>query len=85
MMGNEEYSDDQALGYLQEYAKLFNLDKKSGIELPESAGGRYSRRISEGVINYNDKKEIDSGACDFEHGSPVRMRCAGRWPGRYIR
>lgn len=36
MMGNDEYSDDQALGYLQEYAKLFNLDKKSGIELPES-------------------------------------------------
>ncbi len=33
MMGNDEYSDDQALGYLQEYAKLFNLDKKSGIEL----------------------------------------------------
>lgn len=31
------YSDEQALDVLQEYAGLFDLDKKSGIELPESS------------------------------------------------
>ena len=31
------YSDEQALDVLQEYARLFDLDKKSGIELPESS------------------------------------------------
>ena len=31
------YSDEQALAVLQEYAGLFDLDKKSGIELPESS------------------------------------------------
>lgn len=37
MKGNEEFSDAQALGYLQKYAKLFHLDEKSGIELTESS------------------------------------------------
>ena len=32
-----KYSDEQALDVLQEYAGLFDLDKKSGIELPESS------------------------------------------------
>ncbi|OUP51167.1 penicillin-binding transpeptidase domain-containing protein [Lachnoclostridium sp. An181] len=36
MTGNNEFSDKQALEYIQDYAKLFDLDKKSGIELPES-------------------------------------------------
>lgn len=31
-----EYDDNQALSYLQRYAKLFDLDKKSGIEIVES-------------------------------------------------
>lgn len=37
MEGNEEFSDDQALEAIQKYAKLFDLDKKSGIELTESS------------------------------------------------
>lgn len=37
MKGNREFSDVQALGYLQKYAKLFHLDEKSGIELTESS------------------------------------------------
>lgn len=37
MEGNEEFSDDQALETIQKYAKLFDLDKKSGIELTESS------------------------------------------------
>lgn len=36
MIGNDEFSDNQALNYIQEYAKMFDLDKKSGIELTES-------------------------------------------------
>jgi len=36
MIGNEKFSDKQALNYIQDYAKLFDLDKKSGIELTES-------------------------------------------------
>ena len=37
MKGNREFSDAQALGYLQKYAKLFHLDEKSGLELTESS------------------------------------------------
>ena len=37
MKGNREFSDAQALGYLQKYAKLFHLDEESGIELTESS------------------------------------------------
>lgn len=37
MKGNREFSDAQALNYLQKYAKLFHLDEKSGIELTESS------------------------------------------------
>lgn len=36
MMGNEEFSDEQAVTYLRKYEELFDLDKKSGIELAES-------------------------------------------------
>lgn len=36
MIDNDEFSDKQALNYIQEYAKMFDLDKKSGIELTES-------------------------------------------------
>lgn len=36
MIGNQEFSDEQALSYLKKYAELFCLDKKSGIELAES-------------------------------------------------
>lgn len=35
-IGNDRYMDGQALSYLQKYANLFDLDKKSGIELTES-------------------------------------------------
>lgn len=35
--GRREYDDNQALYYLQKYAKLFDLDKKSGIEIVESS------------------------------------------------
>lgn len=37
MKDNKEFSDAQALGFLQKYAKLFHLDEKSGIELTESS------------------------------------------------
>lgn len=36
MIDNDEFSDEQALNYIQEYAKIFDLDEKSGIELTES-------------------------------------------------
>lgn len=36
MIDNDEFSDKQALNYIQEYAKMFDLDEKSGIELTES-------------------------------------------------
>lgn len=36
MKGKEAFSDEQALNYIQKYAKLFDLDQKSGIELTES-------------------------------------------------
>ena len=36
MIDNDEFSDEQALNYIQEYAKMFDLDEKSGIELTES-------------------------------------------------
>ncbi|MDE8707275.1 hypothetical protein PZH31_17130, partial [[Ruminococcus] torques] len=32
MIYNDEFSDKQALNYIQEYAKMFDLDEKSGIE-----------------------------------------------------
>ena len=35
-IGRLEFDDNQALAYLQEYSKLFNLHKKSGIEITES-------------------------------------------------
>lgn len=34
--GNDKYAEDKALGYLQHYAELFDLNKRSGIELTES-------------------------------------------------
>lgn len=36
LIGNNEFSDEQALSCLRTYAELFDLDKKSGIELAES-------------------------------------------------
>lgn len=36
MKGNENFSDEQALNYIRQYAEMFDLDKKSGIELTES-------------------------------------------------
>lgn len=36
LVSNDEFSDKQALNYIQEYAKMFDLDEKSGIELTES-------------------------------------------------
>ncbi len=36
MTDEETFSDEQALKYIQKYAKLFDLDQKSGIELTES-------------------------------------------------
>jgi len=35
-IGRLEFDDNQALAYLQDYSKLFNLHKKSGIEITES-------------------------------------------------
>lgn len=35
--GSDKYDDNQALFYLKKYAKLFDLDKKSGIEMVESS------------------------------------------------
>ena len=37
MKENDGFSDEQALGYIQDYAELFDLDKKTGIELTESS------------------------------------------------
>lgn len=37
MTGNAEFSDEQALECIQDYAELFDLDKKSGIEIDESS------------------------------------------------
>lgn len=53
-----KYSEDQALGKLQDYAKLFNLDKKSGIEIVESApqiSDRYAipSAIGQGTHNFS--------------------------------
>lgn len=39
MKGRREFSDGQALCSIQKYAEMFDLDKKSGIELTESAPG----------------------------------------------
>ena len=36
MTDSDTFSDEQALKVIQKYAELFDLDKKSGIELPES-------------------------------------------------
>lgn len=51
------YSDEQALSKLTEYAKLFNLDKKSGIEIVESEphiSDRYAipSAIGQGTHNF---------------------------------
>lgn len=37
MKGQQTFSDGQALEYIQKYAEMFDLDKKSGIELTESS------------------------------------------------
>ena len=37
MKGQQTFSDGQALEYIQKYAEMFELDKKSGIELTESS------------------------------------------------
>ena len=58
MKGNQEFSDEQALDYIQDYAKLFDLDKKSGIELTESSPqitDRYAipSAIGQGTNNFS--------------------------------
>ena len=57
MFGRSTYSDDQALKLIQDYAGLLDLDKKSGIELTESAPqvtDRYAipSSIGQGTHNY---------------------------------
>lgn len=57
MLGRSTYSDDQALKLIQAYAGLLDLDKKSGIELTESAPqvtDRYAipSSIGQGTHNY---------------------------------
>ena len=37
MKGQQTFSDGQALEYIQKYAEMFDLDKKSGNELTESS------------------------------------------------
>ncbi len=57
MLGRSTYSDDQALKLIQDYAGLLDLDKKSGIEITESAPqvtDRYAipSSIGQGTHNY---------------------------------
>lgn len=58
MSGREEFSDDQALEYIQKYASLFDLDKESGIEITESSpqiSDHYGipSAIGQGTHNYS--------------------------------
>lgn len=58
MSGREEFSDDQALEYIQKYSRLFDLDKESGIEITESSpqiSDHYGipSAIGQGTHNYS--------------------------------
>lgn len=57
-LNSKEYSDKKALAKLQEYAKLFYLDKKSGVEIAEAEPhitGQYGipSAIGQGTHNYS--------------------------------
>ncbi len=56
-VNDKEYTDNAALGSLQEYSKIFCLDRKSGVEIPESqphVTDAYSipSAIGQGTHNY---------------------------------
>ena len=55
--GDREYTDSVALGKLREYASLFCLNEKSGVEIAESAS-----HITDayGINVYIIKSRIDS-------------------------
>lgn len=57
-LNSKEYNDNKALSKLQEYAKLFHLDKKSGIEIAEAEPHITSQygipsAIGQGTHNYS--------------------------------
>jgi penicillin-binding protein 2 len=56
-LGGYNYNEDKALKYLQQYARLFDLDKKTGIEIIESEPHMTDRyaipsAIGQGTHNY---------------------------------
>lgn len=58
MLEREEFKDEQALAFLQEYSKMFDLDKKSGIEITESSPqvtdyAAIPSAIGQGTHNYS--------------------------------
>jgi penicillin-binding protein 2 len=58
LKGRGTYSDARALSYIRNYAEVFNLDKKSGIEIAESEPNitdRYAipSAIGQGTHSYN--------------------------------
>ncbi len=57
-LNSKEYNDNKALSKLQEYAKLFHLDKKSGVEIAEAEPHITSQygipsAIGQGTHNYS--------------------------------
>ncbi len=57
-LNSKEYNDKKALAKLQEYAKLFHLDKKSGVEIAEAEPHITSQygipsAIGQGTHNYS--------------------------------
>lgn len=72
------YSDNEALTRLQEYAELFDLDKKSGIELPESSPqitDRYAvpSAIGQGTNNFSTIQLARYAATLADKGTSFRL------------
>ena len=86
MQEDGAYSDEQALTYIQDYAKLFDLDKKSGIELPESSPqitDRYAipSAIGQGTNNFSTVQLARYATTLANRGSSFRLSLISKIDG----
>ena len=78
MIGGQKFNDDQALEYLQNYAKLFNLHKKSGIEITESEPhvtdyAAVPSSIGQGTHNYSTVQLARYANTLATHGNSYKL------------
>lgn len=75
---HQGFDDDQALGYLQKYSELFDLNKKSGIEITESSpqisdNAAIPSSIGQGTHNYSTVQLARYANTLATHGTSYKL------------